>query len=213
MVLYKRTGGPRFRKKFRVRRKRRVRRSGLVRQLRAVGLAPELKFHEVTNSGTAVPDTGVIATINSIGQGDGDNDRDGAKIRIKSMYGKYLFQIHASATSTQIRHMIVIDRSPDGTAPTLAEILNDATIDDNLVSALNPDNITRFRIIRDRLYTLDDSNRQAVMPKFYMKCNYEIQFNSTTGDDVNQDIFQIFISNEDTNTPTVTSHLRLRFYG
>lgn len=219
MPYYRRT----YRQKYPFRRRRRYYRrkyrkptmGSLTSKLKYLGLAKESKFHSVVNSALAILSTGSIVSISDIGQGDTINTRDGNQCRVRAIYGKYFISQGAESAIQNLRHMIIIDKSPDGTAPTLSEILQDATAGDSLVSGLNITNVSRFRVLYNRVYRISDSgNANDKYIKFYKKCNIQLNFQGAgSASQVNQKIYEVFLSDVGADGPTITSDLRLRFYG
>lgn len=186
----------------------------LTRQLNRLGLALEKKFHSFAQSIVTVPFTGVINSISSVPQGDGASSRDGNKIRVKSIYGKFAYStINAN---TNMRMLIIQDNSPDGTPPTFGEVLDDPSPPNAITSALNIANTARFKVILDkRFYVTQTAGQRPIYNmQFYRKCNIPIAFQGSGADsESNSELFLMQISDAAIDGPLVTSYLRLRFYG
>lgn len=194
-------------------RRRNYRRNNVISTLSRVGMKPELNGNNFQLDDTSISSSGSITSIGAVAQGDSRITRTGDLIRLRSIYGRLFFTINGSATNTQIRHLIIIDKTPDGTAPTLTELLDNPTVPLSLVSPINFNQTQRFRIIRDKLYTLNDVNTTTLAVKYFRRLNMTVSFNGGTATPIRNQLFEIFISSEATNTPTVSSTGRFRFYG
>lgn len=163
---------------------------------------------------TDVPETGLRTTLFSLSQDDTNQTRDGNSVRFKSLYLKYMLSIHASAAETQVRVVLVYDGKSNGVQPLLAQMFQDVTLHDGLVSPVNINLSSRFKIIYDRIHTLSSSGRGTLSAKIYKKINMKCQYNGIAGtiaDLQDKNITLVFISNEVTNHPTVTSMVQLRY--
>lgn len=176
-------------------------------------LNTEFKYSEGRYSNTIDSTTVTQAQgLAGLTKGDGASNRDGNQVRIKSIQLKIAGEINASATSTRLRCILVIDKQANGVAPTLANILslNTAYID----SFRDLDFRKRFVILRDFTMLLDSNNEQAQMD-VYKKVDIKVVYDASNNGDITDistnSIFMFFVSDEAVNLPTVTSSYRIRY--
>lgn len=150
--------------------------------------------------------TGAIQHLTNIAQGDGDQNRDGLQCKLKSVYTKWYIKQHASATKTLVRCIWFIDNSQDGTAPTVAEVLESATV----LSHKNFVQRKRFTFLKDLCINLGDNT--VANGEYYKKLNMVVNYTDTTGSDtVDNHLYFLHISTEPTDTPTMLVKHRVRF--
>ena len=137
-------------------------------------------------------------------QGNTEITRVGNSVLAASFFIRGRVNIHAGATNTHVRLMIVRDKSQDGTDPTIAELSEDST---NIDSPLNMDNSHRFDMIRDRIYRLDSQGPIERSFKIYVpmmkgrKRHIKYTGGATT-DTGENNLYVLAISDEATNAPT-----------
>ncbi len=114
----------------------------------------EKKFHDLDVDDAVIDAAGTIQTsLLTIAEGNGESNRVGRKIVIKSLHWRGLIGIPATATSggaaADITRLIVYqDKQTNGAAATVLNILETA----NIHSFLNLSNSGRFVILFDRQY-------------------------------------------------------------
>lgn len=149
-----------------------------------------------------------IVNLTAIDQGNTPYQRDGNVISPISIHGKIAFRntaVGKSASETQIRAMIVKYKQCDGTLPTLAEILPDASgaldqlcVDMPLADTTGnlPQNKRRFQIVYDRFLTLPymtgtDHNLKVL--KINKKLSGKIYYTSTGATDEGNNQYVLMI--------------------
>lgn len=150
--------------------------------------------------------TPTIAQINAIAQGDTANTRDGNTCRMKSLEFRADLGIHASATRTVVRviHFLWNDDTP----PTWNDILTA----NNTVSPLNPNLSGKYQILRDRTITLSSTGAQTKSVKSFHKLNKVAKFDGAASTDIQTGaVYQLMMSSEGTNVPSVLYYDRIRF--
>jgi len=200
-----------YRKKYRVKTHRVYpRKKKLVKQIKAVvNRASETKM---VRTYAAFADLEAasqrIVNISKLDQGNTPYQRDGNVVSPISIHGKIAFRntaVGKSASETQIRVMLVKYKQCDGTLPTLAEILPDASgaldhlcVDLPLADTTGnlPQNRRKFQIVYDKFLTLPymtgtDHNLKVL--KLNKKLSGKIYFTSTgeTDEGNNQYILMI----------------------
>ena len=110
----------------------------------------EFKHYDVEFA-AGVSNTGSVSIISNMAGGTTSVTRTGNVILPKGLSVKMQFDIHASATvDSVIRIMIIKDSQQDGTAPTIAQILDTVAP----LAHMNLDNQPRFRILKDKIVIL-----------------------------------------------------------
>lgn len=93
---------------------------------------------------------GLLTLLNGVATGNGISSRDGRKIALKSVQAKLLITQNVNQTNASVlRAILFIDRSPDGTAPTITQVL-DTTHGSRNEAFRNLDYRDRFVILKDK---------------------------------------------------------------
>lgn len=170
----------------------------------------ELHNYDEAQTATAIDNSGsVTSLIDGIAQGDTNNTFTGNSLLLKRVQLRGTIAMHASATSTRVRLMVVLDKRPpsSGTPPVVTDILNTAAI----TSFLNIENqIGRFKVLMDRTYVVNTQFPERPFT-FFRKLSLHCKFNDSQELSLN-DVLILQISDESTNTPTVAFNSRLRYY-
>ena len=181
----------------------------------------ERKHHDALFNMNPNQSVGRIEFLSAIVQGTTDTSRIGDSILPKLLSVKMQLNQHASATDTKIRIIFFVDRDMDGTAPTGADLLTDF----DTLSFYNLDDITRFRILHDRVYTLKPDSEVKYL-QFNFKFNkpkrnsnvkskwYHIKYNgpaATVAAMEGGQLMSFVISDQNTNVPAITMRTRLRY--
>ncbi len=167
---------------------------------------------QLTNS--AVSTTGQLFSVILMAQGDTSNLRQGDQVKLVHIRYDATYKIHASATQSNLRIIIFVDKQANGALPTVANLLTDVTASDGIVSGYNPDNKYRFRVLYDKVVQLDQAGKQSGRRSFRKKLNLRIRYGTNAGDitDLNStNLLFLILSDEATNTPTTTQFIRTLF--
>lgn len=189
----------------------------------------EKKFHDVAET-AAVGESASpsIKILNAIPQGDTGESRDGDQAKLTDILIRADLQSHQSAsTPTRWRAMLFLDKQHDGTAPTVAELLQDASNDAYAqLSGLNMDNKMRFRILKtwDGILEVPGvGSRQIKRIEFYHKFSDPKRKNdngirvrysgtgSTISDISSNPIYFYMFQTQSTNQPTLVFYSRVRY--
>ncbi len=174
----------------------------------------EFKNHDVPTAATIPDATGTIQQLTNINQGDTTNTRDGAQVKLTSIFIRGNIKQNASATQTVVRLMLVLDKQTNQTIYTLADLLQDVTASDSVLSVNNLDNKHRFIVLWDRSFSLSDSGRQVIAFKFHKKLNLKIRYDNTgngIADLTSYSLSLVRLSDEATNVPSLRSITRIRY--
>lgn len=178
----------------------------------------ENKKFDVAAVGQAVDYAGAaIARLSTVQAGDDVGNRNGNSILAKHLLFRYTLHGNTTADSTIVRCIIFADTQFNGTNPTAALVLESGQLSTaNAVNApLNVDSAGRFMILRDKVHVINNQlDNYSVIGHYnaWIPLNFHIKFTDvTTGGWTNQ-IFVLFISDQQTNTPSVDYSSRLSFY-
>ncbi len=163
----------------------------LKRQMREV----ELKFVDANVDDAVIAATGTVQSqLFTIPEGDGQSDRHGRKIVLKSVQWRGVVALPSSATiadgSDTCRLIMLKDNSANGALPAVLDILVAA----NWESFKNLENSGRFTTLLDKFVSINcfgvagngtsnDTAPREMGFKFYRKLNTMIEYNdsATTG--------------------------------
>lgn len=161
----------------------------------------EKKTYDLAASTDQCNTTGAFSLLCVPILGTDYTNRIGRKIIMKSVYIRGFVRSEPSSTAgqvgtctaQQIRIIIFIDFQPNGTAPSVTDLLTGATT----VSHLNLNYRDRFKILKDKIIVLDPyivnatsgtsvaaATNQIKNVKIYKKLNQEVIFNATNGGDI-----------------------------
>lgn len=171
------------------------------------------KYHYDSQiSGTPTTTAG-ITHLTNISQGDNDGSRSGNSILVKKITYNVSYNINASASNTWIREVILIDRQQiSDTPPTYSDVF-DVSGTTVIAALLNKATLGRFTILRDRIFTLNNNGKQLLNRKGSIYVNKHVRYNGTTGADIQKNgIYVMYVSNETTNAPQVTSVFRVFYH-
>lgn len=172
----------------------------------------ELKRYDYTATQN-VTTTGSIVALGEISGGDDASNRDGNKVLAKYITFKYLASSNASAATTFLRVMMIVDTQNQGSAPSLSDILQVTTANSNIVSPINVDNTQRFTVLFDDHLNFSNTGSQSYDRKHYNKLNFHMTWTSTAGSAINKNaIFLVLVSTQGVNSPSITYSSRLAFY-
>lgn len=95
--------------------------------------------------------------INGITLGTQQGQRVGNRIRLKRAVGRVNFsQSGAAATlaPNSVRLLVVLDKQPNGAAPSYTQLFTNTTAGEEYLSAINVDGEKRYKVLYDKLFTL-----------------------------------------------------------
>jgi hypothetical protein len=185
-------------------------RRGLKKAIRLAGyLNVEFKHFDVFDSAN-VTDGLTIVQLSNIAQGDTVSTRDGDSCKVTNMLLSITSKIHASATNSFVRVMLVRDNQTNGAIFTTANLLEG----DEYLSPANPSNKDRFTIYYDKLFALSNTGEGCVKDNMNKEVSFHIQFGAATAAITSlrgKSLALCFISDESTNYPTIDYRSRLTY--
>lgn len=179
------------------------------------GLVNSEMFH-VDIDTSLTPDTSSqVQHVTGVAQNNTIGSRTGNSILAKSNYFRCTITKHASATNTFVRVIMFVDRQQVAdTTPSITDVLTTITVD----SCLNINNAGRFKILSDKIFMLSDANGDMRQWKKYIRFGRKgkgmhVRYNGTATTDIQKNGFYIaFLSNEATNTPTLSYNNRFSYH-
>lgn len=186
---------------------------GIMRLQRDVATVKQLvntEFKEKILASSVNPtSSGNVLCFNLLAQGDDKDERGGNSVRWKSVFSRITYTLHASATTTVARAILLWDRQSNGALPSVTDVLQAA----NVRSSLNTDNSYRFKVISDQLVNLHTS-RPITTIKTFRKLNRHQKYTDTTGvigSVATNSLLLLTVSDQATNSPTVQYNIKSRF--
>lgn len=191
----------------------------------------EMKFHDLDLTDVVVAAGGeVFANILTIPEGNGEEQRVGRKIVIRSIGWRYNVslpeQVDATQTTDIVRIMLVLDKQCNGAAPAVADVLRTGA-GLTFQSFNNLSNGMRFTVLHDRVIPINTNagsgrggtdtlafGRKNFNFAFYKKCNIRVEYDNSAATGVitsirSNNLFVLFISK--VGLAGVQSKFRLRF--
>jgi hypothetical protein len=172
----------------------------------------EEKLFDVNASG-GIANTGAIFNLSNIAQGTDYNNRDGDSLLTQRLDFSMIITNSTALASTGnafIRLIIFRDNDQLGADPTVANVLQSAVV----TSPLTFYTERRFDVLDDRLYAMNNNGASALQYRLSLNLNKHIYFQNTTGADASNfegALFLLALSDQATNTPTISYYSRLAF--
>lgn len=175
------------------------------------------KKYRPTIGTTALTTAGTLVPLSNMAQGDQAINREGIKITLDQLYGKFLLTGNTIKDTgpSVVRLIILYDKEMHGTYPTTLNILETA----NVLSQFNHVNRQRFRIIYDHVMTVGndvDAYGYTHVWKYRSKLKGEVSYLGTSDTEGSQganNIYMLVLTNEATNPPSIAYNLMLRYWG
>lgn len=175
----------------------------------------EIKFHDVTTSATAIPNTGTINGLSAVPQGDGQSSRDGDSMKPLHLTVRgYLVSNQANAYPQIVRVIVFRGKQENGVGFSATDILETASV-------LSPKNYTdRFRtkILYDQTFHLNQPGLTAAAYgeisrpfNINMKIIGHTNFTATSTSIEDGGLYILYLSNNVTNLPTMDYYSRLTY--
>lgn len=173
------------------------------------GLINVEKHYFDTNASGPVDNSGSISLLSGIGQGDDVNQRQGNSVLAKTLLFRTFCNLNTSAESTQLRFIIIKDLENQGSTPSVSDVIGPSP---SVITPLNVDHTSRYQVLRDKVLTLKKDMNSYNMKQF-ITVNDHLKFTGSGTTDVYKNaIYLILISDQATNTPSVTWNSRVGYY-
>lgn len=186
-------------------------------------MAVETKNQDTTvalvNVHTAAPL--VQDLLAAIAEGDGNGNRDGQRILVKSIDAIINFNGKQGATAVTYptpvfaSWFIVLDKQTNGTAPAAADIFS--TNASNLTYGYSP-NLERFQVLRRGDISFDPASHHSEIVKFHVPLSIQTRFADGTGAPQTNGLYFVCLSTGPASASTLYSmelaaRFRVKFQG
>lgn len=170
----------------------------------------EKKVVDTVSTGTAISSTPSFVLLNGLATGTDRTDRTGDSVKMIFEMLRIKATIHASATGTTIRIILLRDKQTNAALPTASQLFESST---NIMSPLSLTWGKRYMIYCDKWVKLNqDFPEKTFMCKRRLKFHTKFGGNTTAITDISTNSFLMVLwSDEATNTPTVEYYNRMRF--
>ncbi len=168
----------------------------------------ENKFLDDSVTDTSLIDTDATSLQNGIAiqipQGDGENSRDGNKVRAKGMTLRLLMTTTVSAS---VRFLLikvpVFDSGLDFTTPFTAVGVN---------GQLPRNTEGKYKVLWDRIYNIDPDNKGSIAIKRYQRLNCRMEYiSASTAAPIRNNVL-LFAFTENTSASAITVALDSRIH-
>lgn len=169
----------------------------------------ERKFCDVNYSSQVIGKSLAVYQLNTIAEGSDYNQRTGISVKSSSLLLRFSVHLDPAATYNQVRLILFEDCENQGSAPTGTDILESST---NYLSPLQHSHGQRWKVLRDKIITLDVNGKAVVDLRMFMKMASHYKYSGVNaGDTYNCALYLGIISDNNTNSPVVDFYSRLRF--
>lgn len=165
------------------------------------GLVNSEMMHNQQTGATTVPSTGVVTLLNGMAQNDSTSGRTGNSILMRNVFLRMVFTQNVLAGATQYRIMLLLDKQQVGdTSPTMGDILETV----NPLSPLATASVGRFTVMKNWVFTTDDTKSQTRVLELYKDFRLHTRYNGSANTDIQKNgLYLVMLSNEPTNAPRV----------
>lgn len=172
----------------------------------------EHKFFDSTVSETIGTTFDVNAITQPIIQGIGGGQRTGDNITYLDLTMVYRIDINSSATTTDIRLVVVLDKQNNGVAP----ISSDLFVNSGLTATYSAQQIKakRFTILLDEIYNVTAGGIAAITKKKVIPLNATAAYLGTTdaaASNGKNSMWMFSVSTDNTNKPGFNMDYQVRF--
>lgn len=174
-----------------------------------------MKYSDVTDT-INVDTTGAIILLNGLTRGNDSDNRIANRIRMLGAEFKGYVDTAANAAPQTGRILIVYDLQSNGTTPTMTDFLQLSAS----ISPMNRDNLNRFIVLHDLMYTVQEHGVEYRQPHFSFvveiqrNCLYGLGNAGTVADIVSGALYIVSIGSiaNGADTGSLTFYNRLYYY-
>lgn len=170
----------------------------------------EAKYVDVSSSAT-FSSTMVYERLTAIAVGTTDITRIGNKILLKDVLVRLRFIMNSSATATQCRWILFVDKECDGAIPSAPQPLASSSTE----APNSMDFSKRYVIVKTGNVSLSINGTRDFAIKCYKNLNIHCDYDGTgsaVADAKENQLYIGFISSEATNVPTYSLYSRVKYY-
>ncbi len=171
----------------------------------------ENKFLTTSAVATSISTTPALIGLNLMAQGNTASTRLGDTVKFDFIQWNIVCTINPAAAASQIRVLIVRDEQPNGATFGYTSLMDSVAV----TSLTNFKQETRFYMFVDEIITLDSNGPQTLTFRGSKSIGFHTNYglgNAGTIADISKNSLNLcFVSNEATNTPSVTYDVRVLF--
>lgn len=178
------------------------------------GLVNSEKFKHDISSSAQVLNAGALVNMVAISQGDGDGQRTGNSIFVRSLSMKGSIDHNPAGDIIQkVRVMLIIDKQQLGdTAPSASDVLDTTGTTNAPFSMLNDTTVGRFTILKSRLYTVT-TERPVQLVNWNINMRHHVRYNGSASTDIQKGgIYLLTIGDVATNPPAMHRFIRVAYH-
>lgn len=170
------------------------------------------KYDQTFTAATQITNSGTVASLTAIANGDGQGARTGNSIFVRSFNLKGRLQYTTGGNSQQtIRISVVMDKQQVGdTSPSYSDIYSNPAP----WSHLNPATVGRFKVLWTRTFVVDPVGKTGLPFQINIPMRHHVRYNGTSGTDIQRGgLFLTYISDQGTsNYPIIDAEYRLSYH-
>ena len=156
--------------------------------------------------------TGSVTLLNGVARGDTAESRDGASIRFTRFLGNFQLKMSSSGYNTWTRVILFVYHENNASAKVLGNILQTS----DTKAMLQEDNESKFTVLKDRTFAQTVTASQTAAWTWDVPLNFHSTYTvgASTGaatDLQTGALYLLVLSNEATNTPTLSLTCRSTF--
>jgi len=176
------------------------------------GLVNSEMFKLDTAFSAAALTTGAVSHVTAVQQGDGDSQRTGNSIFVRSYNLKGSIVHNAAGSNTQfVRVSVVQDKQQIGdTVPAYTDVYESASP----YAHLNSNTVGRFKILYSRTYIVNNNDKTSCLLNINIPMRHHVRYNGTAGSDIQKGGLYICTSVDEptANMPTWSGEMRLSYH-
>ena len=172
-----------------------------------------VEYHTKTTDFTIDPSSsGAVVNLTAIAQGDNIDNRQGDKLRLKYISVRGTIFMHASATQSRVRMLILRDNNGSTTQPAITDLFSTVTVFGQNKNKLgDPQRNSRFSVLFDKMLMVD-TDRPQYSFNWSSQLDHHVFFTGVATTDEGKGHLYLFISsNEASNDPIVTADAMVKW--
>jgi len=180
-----------------------------VRYIRGLVNSEMFKYDQ-SQTANSVTQAGTVLALTSIAQGDGDGNRTGNSIFVRSINFKGTLTYNTMGNNEQFVRIILFEDTQQisDTSPSLADVLEAGTT----FSHLNSNTVGRFKILYNHVFALSQ-NRPGIPFEINKSMRHHVRYNGTAGTDIQRGaLYMMWLSDSSSNYPQLNYETRTSYH-
>lgn len=180
----------------------------LKKQVKGMIPKTESKYKDVSQAATTITTTATVTNLAPMSSNSTATTAVGTQFQVKSWLWRASITPNATAGVNYLRVILVRDKQSNLAAPAIADVLESST---NYMSPLKDAYSDRFKVLFDKMYTVDTDANGSQVDKIYRKLNFKISFESASNLPYTNGLYLLQLSDQATNGPSVAWYSRVRY--